>query len=344
MKEETSIDSYSENKVHPLVSVILPMKNAADTVSKAIDSIIHQSYPNLEIIIINDHSTDTSSDIVGNYDDKRIKIVNNNDVGIAAALNTGIAIASGKYIARMDADDVSHKDRIEKQVRFLEDNSKVGVVSCLVNHISHTNHQEGYRLHVDWINSITEPTDHYLNRFADATVAHPSVLFRRELIEKYGNYNTGSVPEDFEFWLRLMSQGVRFAKVPEVLFDWHDTPTRASRELVQYEQEAFFRVKAQYFAQWWSEKSFNKDLWIWGFGKNVFRKSQPLNDLGIKITGYIDLNERDNTTRNVKSYREIPHINGFYLVYVSDRIGKRNIINYLEKQKLIPGGDFLIMA
>ena len=344
MKEETFTDSYLENKTHPLVSVIIPFKNAEVTIADSIDSIINQSYSNLEIILVNDHASDSSIEIVKRYSDKRILLIDNHGIGIASALNTGLQHINGKYIARMDADDISHPNRIALQVDLLEGTLKIGVVSSLVNHIDSNNDQEGYRIYVDWLNQLVDPHDHYINRYVDATVAHPSVMFRCELVRDYGNYSTQPIPEDFELWLRWMQNGVRFAKVPQTLVDWYDLPGRASRELANYNQESFYKVKAEYFSKWWNKKSLKKEFWIWGYGKDVFRKSNHLLDHGLSITGYIDLHERKDSTRNVKSYKKIPGINGFYLVYISDRNGKALVKKYFDNCKMEAGKDFLFMS
>ena len=103
--------------VEPLVSIIMSVYNSEDYLKEAIDSILGQTYANLEFIIIDDASTDRSLDIVKSYNDKRILLIKNEvNIGLAASLNKGIEIARGKYIARMDSDDISLPERCEKQV------------------------------------------------------------------------------------------------------------------------------------------------------------------------------------------------------------------------------------
>ena len=92
------------------ISVILPFKNARDTLAQAVKSILDQSYKDLELILIDDNSTDRSTEVLKKYNDPRIKLIKNLNNGLASALNTGINEASGEYIARMDADDISLKN------------------------------------------------------------------------------------------------------------------------------------------------------------------------------------------------------------------------------------------
>ena len=107
---------------HPLVSVIIPVYNVAPWVEHAIESILCQTYKNLEAIIIDDGSTDNTAQIVNNIKDPRVRLISTDHRGLFCALNTGIAEANGKYIARMDGDDISHPYRIEKQIDVMEKN------------------------------------------------------------------------------------------------------------------------------------------------------------------------------------------------------------------------------
>jgi len=324
----------------------MPVKNAQNTLLIAIESILKQTLKDFEIIIINDHSTDASANIINSLNDARVKYLDNASIGIAAALNTGICHAKGKYIARMDADDISYSTRLEKQLRFLENNPEIEVVSCFVEHQSAIEgNQQGYAIHIDWLNSFHSPEEHYTNRFIDAPVAHPSVFFSKALIDKYGTYTQASGPEDFELWLRWMEQGVKFAKVPEILFQWSDYPDRASRTDSNYNSDNFFQQKAKYFSRWWQKKQLNKELWIWGYGKEVFRKSGYLLEDGLSIEGYLDIKERPNTARNVLYYDAImTNDNRFILVYIGDREGKSKISEFLKSQGKIVGKDYLFMT
>jgi glycosyltransferase involved in cell wall biosynthesis len=121
----------------PLVSVIMPVFNAAPYVAEAINSILHQTYSNIELIIIDDGSTDNSLNIIKSYNHPQIKlIVNAQNLGLIDTPNKGMAIAQGKYISRMDADDVAHPEMIAQQVQFLETYLQIGVVSFYARYIA----------------------------------------------------------------------------------------------------------------------------------------------------------------------------------------------------------------
>ena len=324
----------------------MPVKNAATTLNDSIHCILNQSYTNLEFIIIDDHSTDDSKKLIKSFTDSRIKLIANLGAGIAAALNTGLSVANGDYIARMDADDIAHPNKLSQQFQFHSTNPDVDVVSCLVQHKSKGNaSQDGYKYHVDWINSIIGSKDHYENRFSDAVIAHPTLFCRRQLFSDYGQYSEEEVPEDYELWLRWMQSGVRFAKISQVLYQWYDYPERASRTNPKYDVEAFNRVKAIYLKKWLDHTIPKKEIWIWGYGKEVIKKISFLTILGIDISGFIDVKERDSTKRNVQSYLSIKGSeNRLYLVYVSDRIGKARIKDFLIEKGLKPTLDYYFMT
>src|SRR5210317_1428375 len=139
---------------NPKVSVILPFRNASNTLRRAIDSILNQTYKNFELILINDGSEDHPIDILSDYNDPRIKTVHLPTSGIVFSLNQGIHISRGKFIARMDADDYAYPERLELQYEYLNKHRNIGVVSGLVNYVGDRKKNQGYALYVDWINSL----------------------------------------------------------------------------------------------------------------------------------------------------------------------------------------------
>ena len=129
---------------YPRVSILLPFFNAEQTLGPAIRSIIQQSYPHWELILIDDGSTDHSLEKAKRFDDSRIKIVaDGRNLKLPRRLNQGVKISRGRYIARMDADDVTYPDRIETQLQFLERNPQIDVVASRVDHIQCTGKDRG---------------------------------------------------------------------------------------------------------------------------------------------------------------------------------------------------------
>ncbi len=314
----------------PLLTVVMAVKNGDATISKAIESILSQSFTNFELLIADDYSTDSTTTIINDYYDKRIKLVTASKPGLVEALNFCLQQAKGIYIARMDADDYSYPNRFLEQINLLENDPSIGVVSGVIKHLSTEANQEGYAKHVQWLNNIRTPQAHFLNRFKDAPLANPSAMFRKHIIDRHGLYQDFDGPEDYDFWLRLLNNGVKFSKVNSTILDWYDYSTRLTRNNPNYNEMAFSKIKAKYFSLWWHKQTHTKNIWIWGFGKEVFRKSKWLHFFGIKIAGYIDLTERPKSQRKVITHHKLLKENDFVLVYVSERTGQKNIKNWLD--------------
>lgn len=234
---------------HPLISVILPFFNAP-FLKEAIESILTQTYPNYELILVDNGSTDESSEVADSYQDlPNVVLVREPMHGVVHAANKGIAVARGEFIARMDADDISIPNRLELQYEHLRRNADVDVVSGLVKYLG-SSENEGFTHYVNWLNSILSKKEIYLNQFVEFPIANPSMMFRREIVAKYGAFSDGDFPEDYEFFLRLQSHGVAMEKVNTPILQWRDTPGRLTRTDSKYTNEAFFRIKARYLAQW----------------------------------------------------------------------------------------------
>ncbi len=196
----------------PLISVILPVYNGEEHLPEAIKSVLSQTFKDFEFIIVDDASTDNTSQILKEFamKDKRIKIVTHKvNQKQTVAANTACKYAKGKYIARMDADDIALPNRFMKQVAFLEENTQIGLLGSWVDIIDNN----GIFLKI-W---HTHSTDQYLgwNLLFGASFAHSSVMMRRDCIEKVGFYQLHQA-EDYDLWSRL-SRITKVANLPEVL-------------------------------------------------------------------------------------------------------------------------------
>ncbi len=275
----------------PVVSVVMPARNAAATVAEAVASIRAQTLRAWELIAVDDGSLDaTAAEIVRAAEgDPRVHVRTQAHGGIVAALNAGLARARAPFVARMDADDVAFPARLERQVAFLEAHPEVGLVSCRVAFGGDPVAARGYAVHVDWINSLVDPDEIARSRFIESPVAHPSVLFRRELLERHGGYREEGGPEDYDLWLRWMESGVRFAKVPEILMRWNDPPGRLSRRDARYDDSAFFACKCRHLGRWLrAHVAPGRRLFLWGAGRITRRRFAALGDEGVRFAGYID--------------------------------------------------------
>ncbi len=335
----------------PLVSVVMPVRNAGATVARAVASIQGQTLRDWELIAIDDGSKDASRFILIEMaqSDPRIRILRTKG-GLVAALNAGLAAATGEFVARMDADDESAPSRLERQAQFLQLNPALGLVSCEVAYGGDRTKQTGYALHVDWLNTLLTPEAIALNRFIESPFAHPSVMFRRALVEAHGGYRDGDFPEDYELWLRWLDAGVPMAKLPELLFTWHDLPDRLSRTDPRYAPEAFYRLKAHWLAEWLKhDLESGRAVWVWGAGRPTRQRAAHLAAHGVAIAGYVDIDAK-KTGRKVGGVPVIapadlpPREASFILGYVGTRGARQIIRTALSKSGRTEGADFLMCA
>ena len=330
----------------PKVSIVLPYFNAEKTLERAVRSILYQSFRNFELILVNNNSTDESANIAWLLaaEDPRIQLISEPKQGVTFAANTGNKAATGQYIARMDADDVSHPHRLQKQVELLDNNPEIDVASCLVNHIPHHHQTEGLGKFVDWANSIQTPDEIRLNCFIEAPVINPTVLFRSDLLVKYGGYVHGDFPEDYELWLRWISNGVNIQKIPEILLDWYDSDTRLTRTDERYRTEAFYLTKTNYLVEWLIGNQ-HPYIWVWGAGRKTRQRVTMLEEKGIWVEGFIDVKERELDNACCIHFEafnwEAP---SFVLSYVANWGARDEIREFLISKGKAEGVDFILVA
>lgn len=200
-------------KKKPLVSVILPVYNEYNFLQEAIDSVINQSYPNIEIIIVNDGSTSRKVEEICLRNITKITYLKKENGGVASALNCAINASKGEYIARMDGDDISYPERIWKQVEFLEKNEAIDICGTNFAYIDENDS-------VIWRSNL--PLEDYkikIQNIFQNSLCHPSVMFRRKVFNNNLRYDENIKAEDYELWLRI-EEKVKFANLRECLFGY----------------------------------------------------------------------------------------------------------------------------
>jgi hypothetical protein len=226
----------------PRVTVLMPVYNGEKYVGSAIESVLNQTFADFQFLIVDDSSTDRSADIIDAYrlKDPRIIVASNKkEKGIVGALNTGIEEARGEYIARMDQDDVSLPERMEKQVRFMDKHPDVGASGTWMKTLGQTES----RL---W---LPYPTDHEHIKIAllfYTSLAHPTVIMRRSFLEKHElRYEERfKNAEDYDLWERcaLLFQ---LANIPEALLLYRLHAASMSRTLSSEQAELATKVVAR---------------------------------------------------------------------------------------------------
>lgn len=216
---------YQSPPLDPLVSVIMSVYNGEKYLKEAVESILRQTFQDFEFIIVDDGSTDKTSEILNSFDDLRIKVIKNSqNLGLTKSLNKAIEIAKGKYIARMDADDISLPHRLEKQIEFLEKNPEYAMIGSSYYKID----DEGTTLSLVSVLTADSQIKEGLDK--QNWFCHGSAIIRKDALLKVGTYNEKfKYAQDYDLWLRI-SEFYSLANIEEPLYCWRTSPTSISIE------------------------------------------------------------------------------------------------------------------
>lgn len=232
----------------PLISIIMACYNEKlEWIEQSIESILNQTYRNIEFIVVCDNPKNYElKQMLLKYKekDKRIKVIlNEKNLGLIKSLNTALVECNGQYIARMDADDVSHLDRIDKQVSFLERNKNIDLVMSYANTID----ESGKKIGKKKLSPVK--TDKIKNTLKTRNISvHPTWMFRSNILVDLKGYNEVKYVEDYEFLCRCITQGYSINTIPEILLDYRirrDSVCNSNRLL----QQANFQIVNKFYKQ-----------------------------------------------------------------------------------------------
>ncbi len=250
----------------PRVSVLMPVQNAEATLAQCLGSIRRQRGVDWECIAVDDGSTDASRSCLARAAalDPRVRVVSQPAAGIVAALNHGLTLCRGEYVARMDADDIMHRDRLRLQALALDMAPSLAGVGCHVRIFPRGQLLAGRREYEHWLNSLGSPTDVLRDAWVECPLAHPSLMLRRTLWGQYP-YREQGWPEDYDLVLRLLGDGHSLGVVPRRLLCWRDGSRRLSRVSKAYSIDRFTACKAHFLAR--SQLARHDRYILWGYGK-----------------------------------------------------------------------------
>lgn len=243
--------------MNPAISIILPAYNSAAFLKDAIESILHQTFTDYELIIINDGSTDSTEALIHSFTDTRIVYSKNEkNQGLIFTLNKGIQMAKGAYIARMDADDICTQNRLAIQKEWLDTHPETAVVASLIEFIDENNTVTG-RWKLD-----KQTTTHSAIRKVlpyENCIAHPSIVARTAILQKYPYNPAQQHIEDYDLWLRLVADGYIIEKIPRVLLQYRVHSSSVTLSKLRKTNFFFkhFAFKKRYIASRIKAKKFN---------------------------------------------------------------------------------------
>lgn len=330
----------------PRVSVILPAFNAENTITRAVRSVLDQTFSDLELIVVDDGSSDQTVERLQQISDDRLTVVEIEHSGVVTASNTALSVADGELISRMDADDECHPEKIRKQVELL-DTEDFGAVGCQVSIVSQLGQEvESLERYQRWINEETlSPEQIYGLRFVELPLVNPTILALRSY---FGNgYQESCLPEDYDLFLDAAARGVSFGKVPEKLFCWTDGAGRLTRTDSRYRTESFEECRRHHLVAGPLADVDHVDLW--GGGQTGKRWLRWLQSRGTEVRRILEVNPRKIGQAihgvPVIDYAKMPQPDGTLLIAAvgADR-ARQMIWPFVERMGYRVGDDVLFVA
>lgn len=272
----------------PAISVLLPARNAAGTIGEALGGLCAQrGAPPFEIVCVDDGSTDATPALLAHAAerDPRIRVLRGEGRGLVRALNLGLSRCRAPLIARMDADDRVHPDRLRLQADLIAREPALGAVGSDVLLFPWPLSPGLFRLQ-EWLTSLETPADLVRERFIDAPLVHPSLMLRRSALDAVSGYQDLGWPEDWDLLLRLIARGFGLGKVRRPLLYWRDSAGRLTRTGAAYSPDALRSLRAFHLA---AGPLQGRPCEIWGAGPTGKRLARALEAHGIAVRRFIDV-------------------------------------------------------
>ncbi len=250
----------------PLVSILIPFKDTEAYLPECIESILRQDYRNLEVLIVDDGSSDNSYDLVEQYAlrDDRLKPMKNQGQGIIHALRTAYLQCSGELVTRMDSDDIMTRDKIATMVGLMVENGQGHVAIGQIRYFSHQGIGNGYKRYEEWLNGLTDKGSNYDGLYKECAVPSPCWMVYKKDLDRCGAFGPERYPEDYDLAFRFYENGLQCIPCDKVLHYWRDYDTRTSRTSEHYAANYFLDIKLHYFLK--LEYNPQKRLVVWGAG------------------------------------------------------------------------------
>lgn len=279
--------------VSPLISVIMPVHNAGIYLLDAVASILNQKNVNIELILVDDHSTDNAIKLLPGslVQDYRFKLHSSSGHGVVAAMQTGYKQSQGMYIARMDADDIALPNRLSLQLNYLHESPEIGIAGGQIKIVSDTTVEQGFLLYEKWLNLLCLPEDIERELFIESPIPNPTAFFRRECYEALNGYQDPEWAEDYDIWLRAHALGIKMGKPEGVILHWREHENRLTHCDSRYDNKLFMKAKAHYLASNNHYLKHRKAI-IWGTGPTGVYFHDILTEKNVDVIAFIEVNPR----------------------------------------------------
>jgi glycosyltransferase involved in cell wall biosynthesis len=333
----------------PRVAVLLPARDAAATVRAAAVSILRQTEGDLAVVCVDDGSTDGTAGILEELAerDRRVVILRGPGEGIAGALNRGLARCDAALVARMDADDVAHPQRLALQRAALDAEPALAAAGSQVALFPRAAVRAGMARYAAWLNGLVTPALVARDLLVEAPLVHPAATIRREALEAAGGWRDGPFPEDYDLWLRLSAAGGRLTNLPRVLLRWRESAGRLTRTDPRYALARHVALKCAHLAR--TVLAGRPEVALWGAGDTGKAFARALEREGVRVALFVEVDRKKigRTVRGapVVSFEEVERARGLPLLVAVGAPGARDLIRgELAKRAFEELRDFLCVA
>jgi glycosyltransferase involved in cell wall biosynthesis len=273
------------------ISILLPIYNEERYLAECLDSILAQTYPDWELLAIDDQSTDATPQILAAYQqrDARIRPLRNPEKGVIPALRLALAESNGVLLTRMDADDIMAPQKLQRMYDLLNAHGPGHLSTGLVEYFADTQLGEGYARYGKWINEVNLKGQQWVELYRDCPIPAPCWLVYREDLLRAGAFEPNIKPEDYDLIFRFRRIGLKPLTVPEVLLYWRDHADRTTRVYADYDIQQYFRMKLPWFLE--LDYMPQGQLVLWGAGARGKAFAQMLIEAKVPFCWVCD-NER----------------------------------------------------
>ena len=317
----------------PAISVLLPVRDAMPWLGSSLASLWRQREREFEVVAVDDGSSDGSGEWLQRAarSEPRLRVVRTAARGLPQALNTALEHARGRWIARHDADDLSHRDRFALQRTALEAHPEVAVVGSRVRLFPSHQVGDGMRRWAAWHNALLTHERMASEALIDSPLAHGTAMLRRDVLERVGGWRDRSWAEDVDLWLRLIDSGARLAKLPRTLYAWRQHAASATRRDPRYGRDRYRALRRA------------------ALERGVLRRADEVTLVGVGVSLASWRRELDQGGRRVRavetrSLRDLPQV-GRPVVLVFGAFAAREARRrVLVEHGLREGHDFVFVA
>lgn len=330
----------------PPVSVVLPVRDGEPFLDETLASIAAQTFEDYELVVQDDGSADRTAALVRARADRdaRITLERGPARGVAAAANRAAARARGRWLVRMDADDVARPERIAKLLALAAECPTAGFLGSRIRYFPRSAVGPGMARYETWINGLLSHAQIYRERFVEYPLPHPSTAIRSDVWKRLGGYRDGPFPEDYDLFLRAAAAGVVFAKHADVLLDWREGAHRTTRRDPRYGRDRFLRLKVTHLLPLLEARG--RPVAIVGAGAEGKRLAVALREAGLEPRWFVDVHPgrigNEIHGAQVVGYDALAHLaEAFFLVAVGRSGGREAVRASLDAANRVEERDFL---